>query len=114
MKQKQKRTVHYSFKVTPEEGKVIQQKVKAFGLKNQSTFLRAMALKGYLLKLNLPEIKEAIRLLGIMSNNVNQIAVRLHERGSVYETEMDEIADRQDELSELMKRILQRLDEIQM
>ena len=114
MKQKQKRTVHYSFKVTPEEGKVIQQKMKAFDLKNQSTFLRAMALKGYLLKLNLPEIKEAVRLLGIMSNNVNQIAVRLHERGSVYETEMDEIADRQDELRELMKRILQRLDEIQM
>ncbi len=73
-----------------------------------------MALKGYLLKLNLPEIKEAVRLLGIMSNNVNQIAVRLHERGSVYETEMDEIADRQDELKELMKRILQQLDEIQM
>ena len=114
MKQKQKRTVHYSFKVTPEEGKVIQQKMNAFGLKNQSTFLRAMALKGYLLKLNLPEIKEAVRLLGIMSNNVNQIAVRLHERGSIYETEMDEIADRQDELRELMKRILQRLDEIQM
>ena len=114
MKQKQKRTVHYSFKVTPEEGKVIQQKMKAFGLKNQSTFLRVMALKGYLLKLNLPEIKEAVRLLGILSNNVNQIAVRLHERGSIYETEMDEIADRQDELRELMKRILQRLDEIQM
>ncbi len=38
MKQKQKRTVHYSFKVTPEESKVIQQKMKAFGLKNQSTF----------------------------------------------------------------------------
>ena len=111
MKQKQKRDTHYSFKVTPEESKVIQQKMKAFGLKNQSTFLRAMALKGYLLKLNLPEIKEAVRLLGIMSNNVKQIAVRLHERGSVYETEMDEIADRQDEL---MKRILQRLDEIQM
>ena len=114
MKQKQKRTVHYSFKVTPEEGRVIQQKMKAFGLKNQSTFLRAMVLRGYLLKLNLPEIKEAVRLLGIMSNNVNQIAVRLHERGSIYETEMDEIANRQDELRELMKRILQRLDEIQM
>ena len=83
MKQKQKRTVHFSFKVTPEESKVIQQKIKAFGLKNQSTFLRAMALKGYL-------------------------------RGSIYETEMDEIADRQDELRELMRQILQRLDEIQM
>ena len=114
MKQKQKRTVHFSFKVTPEESKVIQQKIKAFGLKNQSTFLRAMALKGYLLKLNLPEIKEAIRLLGIISNNVNQIAIRLHERGSIYETEMDEIADRQDELRELMRQILQRLDGIQM
>ena len=111
MKQKQKRTIHYSFKVTPEESKVIQQKMKAFGLKNQSTFLRAMALKGYLLKLNLPEIKEAIRLLGIMSNNVNQIAKTLHEHGSIYETEIDDIKLRLDQNWETLREILTRLEQ---
>ena len=114
MKQKQKRTVHYSFKTTEEERKIIQQKMKMFGAKNQSSFLRAMILKGYLIKLDLREIKEALRLLGILSNNVNQIAVRLHERGSIYETEMEDITDRQDELRVLIQQLLQRLDQIQM
>lgn len=114
MKQKQKRTVHYSFKTTEEESKIIKQKMKLFGAKNQSSFLRAMILKGYLIKLDLQEIKEALRLLGILSNNVNQIAVRLHERGSIYATEIDDIKDSQAELRELMKQLLLRLDQIQM
>ena len=113
MKQKQKRTVHYSFKATEEESNIIQQKMELIGVKNQSSFLRTMVLKGYLIKLDLREIKEAIRLLGILSNNVNQIAIRLHERGSIYATEIDDIKDSQVELRELMKQLLQRLEEKQ-
>lgn len=87
--------------------------MELIGVKNQSSFLRAMVLKGYLIKLDLREIKEAIRLLGILSNNVNQIAIRLHERGSIYATEIDDIKDSQVELRELMKQLLQRLEKKQ-
>lgn len=112
MKENQKRTVHCSFKATEEEMSIIQQKMKAFGIINQSAFIRAMTLNGYVLKLDLPELHQAVRLMGSMGNNINQIARRLHERGSVYETEIDEIKANQDELRTMLNRILQRLDHL--
>ena len=112
MMEKQKRTINYSFKATPGEGAIIQQKMKAAGVKNQSAFIRMMTLNGYLLKLDLPEMREAVRLLGSLSNNVNQIARRLHEGGSIYETEMDDIVQNQNELKAQMDQILLRLDHL--
>ena len=50
----------------------------------QSAFIRAMVLNGYVLKLDLPELHDAVRLMGSLSNNVNQIARRLNERGSIF------------------------------
>ena len=87
----QKRTIHYSFKATPEEDEIIQKKMELAGIKNQSAFIRRIVLGGLILCLDLPELKNATRLMGNLSNNVNQIARRLHEGGSIYETEMDDI-----------------------
>ncbi len=112
MNEKQKRTIHYSFKATPEEDAVIRKKMEVAGIKNQSAFIRVMTLNGYLLKLDLPELREAVRLLGSLSNNVNQIARRLHEGGSIYETEVDDIVQNQNELKDKMDQILVRLDRI--
>ena len=91
---------------------IIQQKMKVFGITNQSAFIRAMTLNGYVLKLDLPELHQAVRLMGSMSNNGNQIARRLHEGGSVYETEIDEIKENQSELQAMLNRILQQLDHL--
>ena len=72
--EKSKRNIHYSFKVSPDEDAAIRQKMKSFGIRNRSTYLRAMMLNGYLLKLDLQEMHEAARLMGKMSGNINQIA----------------------------------------
>ena len=66
-----------------------------------------------MLKLDLPELHDAVRLMGSLSNNVNQIARRLNERGSIFETEMDDIKDQQKELQTILSSILHRLDQIQ-
>ena len=112
MNEKQKRTIHYSFKATPEEDAVIRKKMEVAGIKNQSAFIRVMTLNGYLLKLDLPELREAVRLLGSLSNNVNQIARRLHEGGSIYETEVDDMVQNQNKLKAKMDQILLRLDRV--
>ena len=113
MTEKKNRTIHYSFKATPEEDAIIQRKMKTFGIKNQSAFILAMALIGYVLKLVLPVLHDAARLMGSLSNNVNQITRRLNERGSIFETEIDDIANRQEELRTILSSILHRLDQIQ-
>ena len=107
--EKAKRNIHYSFKVSPDEDAAIRQKMKALVIRNRSTYLRAMMLNGYLLKLDMQEMHEAVRLIGKMIGNINQITRRLNEHGSIYETEMDEIVDAQRELKELLSQILQRL-----
>lgn len=112
MSRKTKRNIHCSFKATEEEMDIIQQKMKAFGITNQSAFIRAMTLNGYVLKLDLPELHQAVRLMGNMSNNINQIARKLHEGGSIYETEIDEIKENQNELRTILNGILQRLERL--
>ena len=86
------------------------KKLQAYGITNQSAFYRAIALNGYMLKLDLPEIREMIRLLKNLTNNVNQIARRLNEHGSIYETEIEDIQDRQKEIWETLNGILAKLE----
>ena len=66
---------------------------------------------GYLLKLDLPEIRELIRLMKNLTNNVNQMAKSLHEQGSIYETEIDDVKQRLDQTWDILREILSRLDQ---
>ncbi len=111
--EQEKRPIRYTFRLSEAEDAIIQKKMKAFGIRNMSTLFRAMVLNGYLLKLDLPEIRELLRLMKNLTNNVNQMAKRLNERGSVYETEMDDILRRLDDVWNVMNRILTRLEQKQ-
>ena len=110
MSPKEKRNIHISLKITPEEARIIHAKMEKAGIHNLSAYHRMMALNGFLLKLNLPELYQAVRLLGKLSSNVNQIARRLNERGSIYESEIDDIKDQQRELRSILQQILLRLN----
>ena len=107
---KEKRLIQHNFRTTEAEDNVIRQKMKTFGIRTRASFYRAMILNGYLLKLDLPEIRELLRLMKNLTNNVNQIAKRLNERGSIYDTEIDEILESQKELSTILNTILTKLE----
>lgn len=96
----------------PRRNKLLSfsKKMKNAGVKNKSGFFRAMVLNGYLLRLDLPELREASRQMSILSNNVNQIAKRMNEHGSIYETEIDEILEKQEEITQLIRQIYERLE----
>ena len=72
--------VHQSFRTTEVEDELIRQKMKVFGIRKKSLLFRAMVLNGYLLKLDLPEIRELIRLMKNLTNNVNQIILYFVQR----------------------------------
>ena len=109
---KEKRLINHSFNTTETEDAVIRQKMATFGIKNKSMYFRAMALNGYLLKVELPEIRELTRLMSNLTNNVNQIAKRVNEHGSVYETELDEITQRLDGIWNLLGDALQQMSSL--
>ena len=99
--------------LTREEVTQIRERMSKAGVKNLSAFLRKMALDGYIVKLDLEEIGEMIRLLRISSNNLNQIAKKVNANGSIYGAEITEMQIKQDEIWELAKEILARLSSIE-
>lgn len=101
------------FAVSDEEASIINLKMKSLGIRNLSAYLRAMALNGRIIRLDLSEVRELIRLLGNMTNNLNQIAKRINAHGQLYETEIDEIQANQNELQLLMDQLLIKLNKIQ-
>ena len=88
----------------------MRKKMEALGIRNESAYMRALALNGYILKLDLPQIREMLRLLRNMTNNLNQIAKRLNAHGNLYETEIEEIQQKQDELWKMMRQLLSILE----
>ena len=110
MAEKEKRLVNHNFRTTESEAAIMRKKMEALGIRNESAYMRALALNGYILKLDLPQIREMLRLLGNMTNNLNQIAKRLKAHGNLYETEIEEIQQKQDELWKMMRQLLSILE----
>ena len=110
MAEKEKRLVNHNFRTTESEAAVMRKKMEALGIRNESAYMRALALNGYILKLDLPQIREMLRLLGNMTNNLNQIAKRLNAHGNLYETEIEEIQQKQDGLWKMMRQLLSILE----
>ena len=99
-------------RVTKDEWKQIHERMDEVGMKNMSAFIRKMALNGYLIKLDLSDVKEVLRLLHINSNNLNQYAKRANETGSIYEADINDLQKSHQEILRLMGEILDRLSSI--
>lgn len=106
---KRKREVQLNFRVSPEELALIEQKMVQLGTKNREAYLRKMALDGYVVRLELPELKELVSLMRYSSNNLNQLTRRVHETGRIYDADLEDISRRQEALWDGVHRILTQL-----
>ena len=79
------------------------------GIRSLSAYIRKMALDGYILRLDLPELKEMLSQLRYMGNNVNQIAKRANEVGVIDEMDIRGVSKRQERMLEQMARLLEKL-----
>ena len=106
---KQKRDVLLKVRVTPEERALIRQKMALLGTDNMAAYMRKMAIDGYVVKLDLPELREMVSLLRYSSNNLNQLTRRVHETGRVYAADMEDILQNQERIWQAASGILSRL-----
>ena len=106
---KRKQDVQLNFRVSPEELALIEQKMAQLGTKNREAYLRKMALDGYVVRLELPELKELVSLMRRSSNNLNQLTRRVHETGRIYDADLEDISQRQEALWDGVHRILTQL-----
>lgn len=79
---KRRRTIPLMFYVTPEERDQIEAKMAQLGTNNMSAYLRKIAIDGYVVQLDLPELREMVSLLRRSSNNLNQLRGAPTKRGA--------------------------------
>ena len=108
-----KRNVQLHFRVSEKEADVIKKKMEESGIKSIGAYLRKMAVDGYCIRLELEEVRELLKILRINSNNINQYTKKANETGHIYEEDIDHIKHSQEELWEIMKKILKRLSDVQ-
>lgn len=77
-----------------------------------SGFIRKMAIDGYVVNLEIPELTECTKLLRYISNNVNQMARQMNSGGEVYPDEVNDICTKQDETNRLFGEILEQLSRL--
>ena len=106
------REIQLKFRVTPEERELIEAKMAQLGTQNMAAYLRKMALDGYVVRLELPELREMVSLLRRSSNNLNQLTRKVHETGRIYDADLEDISQRQEQLWDGIKEILTRLSKL--
>ena len=100
------------FRVSKVELERIRQKMESCGILSIGSYLRKMALDGYCLNLDLPQLRRMAYLLQMCSNNLNQYAKAANENGRVYAADMENLRQRLDELIEIGRQILSRLADL--
>lgn len=107
-----KRNIKLEFRVDEHELDVIQEKMKVFGTANREAYLRKMAIDGYLIQLDLPGFKEMLSLMRHSSNNLNQVAARANASGRIYETDLEELQQQQDQIMLLVRDLTLKMSKV--
>lgn len=107
------RNVPIKFFVSSQEMELIQAKMEQYGTNNLSAYLRKMAIDGYVVNLELPELREMVSLLRRSSNNLNQLTRRVHETGRFYDADLEDLQQNHEKLWDAAQKILTSLAAIQ-
>ncbi len=99
-------------RLTRDEKELIYERMKKIPTNNMSAFIRKMALNGYILVLDLSDVKEALRLLRINANNLNQYAHKANATGKVYQEDIEQLKKQHEDIWKVMNDILMRLSNI--
>ena len=93
-------------KFKPEEVEILHDQMKEAGVQNMSAYIRKMALNGYVIISEWPDLNRVISLHTRISNNLNQYAKKANETGKLYEEDIAEIKKMQIWIMKLPGRIL--------
>jgi hypothetical protein len=91
---------------------LIEKRMKEAGMKNMSAYIRKMAIDGYVIRLDLSDLKEISRLMGINSNNLNQYAKKANETGSIYLKDIKILQEQHEKIWEELRKINLKLASI--
>ena len=104
-----KRKIVLRCPVTEEERKLIEQKMAQLPTSQIGAYLRKMAIDGYIIYVDVKNIKQYIQELQAIVKNINRIARRVNSTTNIYKEVIEEIKKRLDEIWQLQRYILSNL-----
>ena len=96
-------------RVTPEERTLIQKKMRQLGTDNFSRYARKILIDGYVIHVDLSNFQKLSAEVNAVGININQIAKTVNATGRVYESEINEVKEKIDEIWRLLKSYLSAL-----
>ena len=101
-----KRNVQIIVRVTEDERTLIEEKMRQIPTMNLSAYSRKMLIDGYIIVLDLQEVKAHTAQLQKIGGNLNQITKCINETGRIYDNDMDELKRLMDEVWKLERQLL--------
>src|SRR5574344_1298672 len=103
------RNIRIQLRVTEQEKELIEQKMQELGTKNTEAYLRKMAIDGLIIHLDTADVRELVRVLRVTSNSLNPLTKRVHETGSIYSEDIENLRKSYDNLWGAAEEIMLRL-----
>lgn len=100
-------------KASPKELQTIRERMESVGIQNLSAYMLKMAMNGFIIQLDMSDMKEVLRLMKINSNNLNQYVKKANETGSIYKEDIKDLMAMHKELLQMLGEMLERLGNIE-
>ena len=104
-----RRPIEIKFHVTPKEKEIIDKKKLLMGTNCTAAYCRKMALDGYVVKLDFPEMQEWTIKLSRASSNFNQIAKRVNATNRVFDADIEDMRNTINDLWNGLNALLKKL-----
>ncbi len=112
MPEEEKQDIQLHFRVPRREKEIIDQKMAQMGTKRLGVYMRKMAIDGYVVKLDLPEVRELVSLLRYAGNNLNQLTKFAHTTGSIYVEEIERLHTSFQQLTLMVSKLMHQIGSV--
>lgn len=102
-----------NLRLSAMELQAIRERMESVGIHNMSAYMLKMAMNGFIIQLDMSDMKELLRLMKINSNNLNQYAKKANETGSIYKEDIKDLMGMHKELLQMLGDMLERLGSIE-
>ena len=109
---KRERNTPVFFRVTEKEREIIDKKMNMVGVNDLGTYLRRMAIYGYMIEVDTEPLNRLSMELSRIGQNVNQLAKRANETGSIYENDIEKIAEDVKDIKSYLRDFMNKISDV--
>jgi len=112
IKENIRRNICIKVRLSEFERDLVAEKMAAANIRNREAYIRKMILDGYVVRLDLSDVRKMVQLLSNATSNLNQIAKRANETRNIYENDIQDLQAHYTRLWEQADAILRGLSKI--